>query len=330
MLSYLSRRLLLTLAYTDQFLFPLTTEELGLRLVGKRLVPKHELQGALLQLQQLKMIEQIEEFWHLAGRSDLIKTRVKRQQQARALQPAVDQCVALLKKIPWVQAVAVTGSLSMEVALADDDIDFMIITAPNTLWLTRLLVIGIATLKGRRRFWWEDQHSWSAHSSDKAVSKKVPTKWCFNLWLTTQTLSVPQPNRKLYTAYEVVQARFVYAKPGVEELFLQQNRWVRYFLTTYWHRRWLETKSKNEFSATSASPHFFRWGKGLLADLEKCWYPLDWIVFCLQRWYMRPHMTSEKVSRQMAYFHPRPTAHLVAEGWQKALQRLTVYRSSTS
>ncbi|MCG2691804.1 hypothetical protein L6272_03160, partial [Microgenomates group bacterium] len=50
------------------------------------------------------------------------------------------QSAKLLSFIPWIKLVAATGALAMSNCRKDDDIDLMIITAENRLWLTRLLV----------------------------------------------------------------------------------------------------------------------------------------------------------------------------------------------
>ncbi|MEK7127252.1 MAG: nucleotidyltransferase domain-containing protein, partial [Patescibacteria group bacterium] len=48
--------------------------------------------------------------------------------------------ISKLKNISFVEAIFVTGSVAANNATEKADIDLMVITKPNTLWLTRLLI----------------------------------------------------------------------------------------------------------------------------------------------------------------------------------------------
>jgi len=51
---------------------------------------------------------------------------------------------------------------------------------------------------------------------------------------------------------------------------------------------------------------------------------LENVAYRLQLWYMKPKMTSERVSRHFAFFHPRPTGKIVMEEYRKRLQGPTL------
>ena len=107
--------------------------------------------------------------------------------------------VAFLQKIPTVEAVFLTGSTAVKNATKNADIDLMIITKPNTLWLTRLIVF-----------------------------KKLKSFACPNIFLDTNHLEIMEKN--LYTAHEVLQAKCLYDRENINYLWLKNNSWTKEFL----------------------------------------------------------------------------------------------------
>lgn len=326
MAAQLFKRILQTISYTDQFRYPLSDKEVWLRLLD--VATFAEVKRVLTQLCSQQYVNEQKGYYYSVASNQAFDHRAAGELEAQKYHESIAEVKSTLQAIPWVEAVAVTGSLSMGVASASDDLDIMVITQPNRLWLTRLAVVLLSSLKGRRRYWWEDQ-DWVEKN---ASSAKLPTperafskpKWCFNLWLTTKTLAVPQSSRSIYTAYEVLQANFVYTKrralakelpqsvgqrvgQTVEAQFLMANHWVRQILPQFWQYR-IKQASLRQVKMRSST-----------AWLGFIWWTLDWLLYHTQVWYMTPHMTREKVSRDMAYFHPRPTKKLVSDGWQNSL-----------
>ncbi|HYD34854.1 MAG TPA: hypothetical protein VD999_02205 [Vitreimonas sp.] len=272
-----------TLAYTHQFQYPLTETELWQRLIGSgEKYTKAEFKAALA-----KLIESKNVVFHKATKSYALKNGetffVIRQQREKWSQPKWKEVTTFLRwarYIPWLSAVAVTGSLAMNNAVGKDDVDFMMITQPRRLWLTRLLVTLIAVLYGKRRTWHgEEQDS-----------------WCFNLWLDEDHLAMPRARQNLYTAYEVTQAKFVLDKKNIATQFHTINRWV----ATWLPNAELRIDEKVKASTTSGN---------ILID----W--LETAAFQFQHWYMKSHMTREQVGKGEAFFHPRDTRRLIEERW---------------
>jgi hypothetical protein len=83
----------------------------------------------------------------------------------------------LLKYLPWIRSVGITGSVAFESAKCGDDIDIVIVTAPNRLWIIRPLVNLIYSLLGWRR---------------RVSGKDNRNKLCFNLWVDGNNLSLIQ------------------------------------------------------------------------------------------------------------------------------------------
>lgn len=345
-MSSLSSRILLTLAYSDQFSHPLTRVEVWQRLVNRQTKDAHvtqeEVERELARLADLGVLDHRGQFYSLAGRKKIISVRQQRQQTATSRFPSVLRAVNYLRWIPWIEAVAITGSLAVGVCREDDDVDFLIITQPHRLWLTRMVVTGLASILGQRRYWWEDHDRFENEgSSDKHFAQVHPSvegKWCFNMWLDTHALRVSPDKRSVYTAYEVCQAVFVYERPSyflrdgsqhIEQRFLAANRWVESFLPNFFRERecnqtrhslenWVQTRLHQALlhRVFELLPLSFDMIGSLI------WYPLDALAYVFQRWYMRAKMTIEIVDRKKALFHPRDTRSLVSDGWKKSLQRL--------
>src|SRR3989344_7841829 len=115
-----------TLSYFARFNYPLTPEELWFWQHGS-------------SFSKLKIKKFLTTSYQLPTTNFQIRNQREAFSQKKWLiaQKVADQ----LKAIPFIEAIFVTGSLAMNNCPRYDDIDFMIVTTPNTLWLTRLLVI---------------------------------------------------------------------------------------------------------------------------------------------------------------------------------------------
>jgi hypothetical protein len=118
----------------------------------------------------------------------------------------------IFRLIPWVKLVALTGARAMNNASLADDIDLMIITAENRLWLTRLLLV-ILLFPWLRR------------------GQKISRRLCLNLWLDESALSLKQQN--LYTAHEICQLKPLYNRDQTYQKFINANLWVKTFLANW-------------------------------------------------------------------------------------------------
>jgi hypothetical protein len=201
--------------------------------------------------------------------------------------------------LPWIKAVFLSGSVAMQNAVKNDDLDFFIITQQNRLWLTRLVLMVFTTLVGKRRSW---------HSEEE-------NSWCLNLYLDQQALSINLVKRNIYTAYEVAQVKLLYQNDGAASDFYRQNWWVKKLLPFFQPQLFVQ---QNNFGVELI--RFFL----SLGDFCLSWFfdLLNFFAFQIQLNYMRPHMTTERVNLHQAYFHPRNTRKKILEYWQKSLLNL--------
>jgi hypothetical protein len=139
----LERAILETLLYSDLFDYPLTPEEVTHYLNG---VPSTvtDVRACLMRTNGLaEHVIELDGYLALRGREALIAQRRDRAATSDRLWRRARRFVRILRLLPFVRMIAITGALSMHNCTADDDIDVMIVTAPDRVWLTRAGVIAL-------------------------------------------------------------------------------------------------------------------------------------------------------------------------------------------
>jgi hypothetical protein len=79
----------------------------------------------------------------LQGRQSIAAVREARQGSSARLWPLARRWAAVIAGLPFIRMVAVTGALAVDNAPEDDDIDYLIVTAPGRVWLARALVVAV-------------------------------------------------------------------------------------------------------------------------------------------------------------------------------------------
>jgi hypothetical protein len=229
----LDRVVFFTIAYSDYFDFPLIKKEILSRLprvwdwkffTGQKInstelkinKEKEALENSLEKLLKNKKIEKIKKnnlnYYFLKGREEIIQLRIDRKKIAKKRQIAIDGFINLVKKIPTINAVVLTGSSATKNASFNDDLDFCLITRRNTLWISRFFLIFLAKILGKRP---------QIDAQSKIDSKQA---WCFNLWLDESCLAIINRNFSIYQAYEVKQMLWLFDEKKLRNHFLQQNK----------------------------------------------------------------------------------------------------------
>lgn len=189
--------------YADIFDFPLTFEEVYQFLESEATL--EEVERSLNQALKNRQLLLIDGFYCLPQRSHLAARRRERWTAAQSLWPQARQYGRWIAALPFVRLVAVTGSLAVDNPRpGSDDIDYLIVTHPNRLWLCRAMIILLVKF-GRAR---------GVHL-------------CPNYLITENVLHFEEHN--LFTAREMVQIVPLYGKDFHLRLW-QFNRWVTDFL----------------------------------------------------------------------------------------------------
>lgn len=180
---------------------------------------------------------------------------------------------ALLSNIPTVKVVAISGALAMDNASPESDIDLLIVTSTNALWLTRPLAYLILTLNGF-----------------KIRSPKDPDekdKLCLNLWMDETDLKITEQN--VYTAHEIAQLVPLANKKNTYEKLIWENKWIK----EYWP------------NAVSSKYYVARSKLKTPMENNRLFSTLNSLAYYLQRTYMKGKVTRETVTLTRAFFHPK-------------------------
>lgn len=179
----------------------------------------------------------------------------------------VSMFLSLLKYIAPVYLIGLSGSLAMNNAGKNDDIDLFVISSPNSVWTTRILLLLLASLLGLRR-----------KRGEKSPSGKV----CLNLFFDGSDLAVPKQKRNLYIAHEILHMKPLLSRGDMYDQFLHANAWVKEILPN--------------FSAKRVN-HSFIIPFPLLNLLEQPFKKLQQSI-------IQKHRTNELVSDTQMWFYP--------------------------
>ncbi len=317
--AFLARRILMTLGYSQAFGFPLTSHEIWVRLLVKS---THTTQGVIPVVTESQVVTVLQPLVHdgvvgvrdnhyfFAGHETTVVDRKKQTALSQVKWMEVQSFVEQIRHIPWIQGVAVTGSLAVDSTHPGDDIDFMIVTSANRLWLSRVWISWLAQLQGKRRSW----------------KREDLNSWCFNLWLSEDRLRMPIALQTVYGAYELCQAKWVYSRPGsgVAMTFLKENSWAKWYVPNYYASKKYDASSAIEKSTREEGGK--SWSMSISTLVEAVFnLPLtiiNLLFYSIQFSYMKSHMTRERVSLHSAFFHPRNTKHGIYELWSAAVREV--------
>lgn len=251
----------LSLVYHDLFGYPLTREETWFWQIGKAEQPRH-------------LVEAFRGFYCLAGRGDLVFQRAARTHASLGKFKIAQKAAGVLACLPTIRMVGVTGGLSMGNADQDSDIDFLIITTGDTLWITRLLAFVFLKFLGikLRRF------------GDLEVQDKL----CLNLWIDEKNMDFSK-RKDVYTAHEILQTKVLLNKNDTYQRFLKKNLWVKEIFPNGFASRMKRTVLVRQ-----------RW-PSVIALIFRL---LDRPAYFFQRLYMRSKRTRERIEKGRALFHP--------------------------
>lgn len=274
----------LGLAYHSLFGYPLTEEELSFWQIGRQSYPQHR-------------VERTGPFLFLPGERELVAKRVLKTGPSEKKWEVAKKAARILSKLPTIKFVGVTGALSMGAAGEEDDIDLLIITAVDNLWITRLLSYLILAAKGI--------------AVRRASDKKAKDKLCLNLWLDEKHLSFEQ-HQDVYTAHEILQIKPLFTRGATYRRLLEENSWLGEFFPNAQGEL-----LKNAYNLESRS------SENLFVSLSQLVLrTADFPAYLLQKWYMKKKRTREIIEPGRALFHPRDLQSFAPKAFLLRLEQL--------
>lgn len=205
-LSGLEHSVLLTVLYADLFDFALNESELKDRLVLRNADTESIRQA--VQALEGRFLSVSDGYVTWRDREELVPLRRRRAVASKELWKTAHRYASWLSRIPFVRMVAVSGSLAVENAGDESDIDLFCITETERLWLARLFIVPLSKMT-------------------RLLPRYFPRYLCPNYLLTLGTLEIR--HRNLFTAHEVAQARPLFGFAAYAD-FRRANAWIGRFL----------------------------------------------------------------------------------------------------
>ncbi|HBP00736.1 MAG: hypothetical protein UY41_C0025G0006 [Candidatus Moranbacteria bacterium GW2011_GWE1_49_15] len=211
----ISKNILATVAYYDVFSYPLTPFEVWKYLMnsdyydeGKRSdVGLHEVLHELRQDPLIRFIEEKNGFYFLKGRQDLVEERIMKSKISFSKAKRLQAMVSLIRCVPFVRMIGITGRLAMKSAQLKSDWDLLIVLESGHIWMGRTLVTLVTHLVGKRR-----------HKS------KIKDRVCLNYFLAKGSMEIS--TKDLYSANEYFFMQPVFGFETYRS-FQLKNRWIR-------------------------------------------------------------------------------------------------------
>ncbi len=206
-ISLLGKSIIKTLAYYDIFDYPLTAEEIYYNL-GTNHVTVLDIQNEIELLCKDGLTFKNSDFYLLRNDENFITRRLEGNRLAEKKINSAYRMTKFISKFPYVRAILLSGSISKGYMEKDSDVDYFIITQPNRLWVTRLLLMlfkKVFLLNSRKIF-------------------------CINYFVDTETLEIEEKN--IFTATELTTLIPTYGKELYDELN-SRNAWIREFYPNF-------------------------------------------------------------------------------------------------
>jgi hypothetical protein len=201
-LNTLQKGVLECIVYSDLFDFPQTPSEVHRWLSVPATL--EDVTAALHSEPLASMLTHAGSYVTLRGREPNVALRVHRRESSALLRRKAERYGRLIARLPFVRMVAITGSLAMDNADEEDDLDYLIVTAHGRVWLTRTMIMAIgrfASLQG--------------------------VTLCPNYLLAETALALR--DHDFYTARELLQMQVVAGEAAYAGM-LEANGWWRTFL----------------------------------------------------------------------------------------------------
>ena len=218
--SQLIKNIIATITYYDVLDFPLTSFEIWKHLVA---LPTEDgvqktwtLEQIIAELENKEIKEYISHkygFYTLIGREKLVKSRRERELLSIEKIHKLKKYAKILKMVPFIRMIMVTGNLSYKNSKKDSDLDVLVVCKYKHLWTGRFLITCITHVLGIRMH--GDKHA---------------DRICLNYYMTDKFLEVP--TKDLFAAHEYSFSFPIY-EAEVYKKFVKSNIWIKDYKPHY-------------------------------------------------------------------------------------------------
>ena len=209
MAEHIKNNILKTLLYYDIFSHPLSGDEI-FTLLSENTVSKDYVYEILKNTAKEtgSTFGEREGYYYVHPNETNVAKRKLKEAYSKKMWKAAWWITHLIKRFPFVRAVLVTGSLSKNSSDNKSDLDFMVITAKERLWIARTMLMlfkKIFLLNSKKYF-------------------------CINYFITEDYLEIEDKN--FFTATEIVHIKATYNTALVKK-FIEANKWIKEHFPNY-------------------------------------------------------------------------------------------------
>lgn len=214
--------ILKTIAYFDVFGYPLTAVEVHKFLWRQ----KATLPEVLEVLEAMEAAGQVGRRFGYFGLPDwgaLVETRWQRYLVAELKYAQALRAARWLRLVPHILLVAVCNNLAYSNARAESDVDLFIMTSPQRIWISRLLVTAVVHAFGLRRH-----------------GDKITNRCCLSFYVTADAADLSRfalPSQDPYLCYWLASLAIVHAVGDAADDFWRANGWVHAWLPNFQPRQ---------------------------------------------------------------------------------------------
>lgn len=291
---------LATLAYFHLFEVPLTRDEISEHLFF--LKPDEE--KIDIYLRESPLIRLRNGYYGLEASEAFFESHVTMMKRAQEYWKKIRRFLWLFQICPFVDLVCVCNSLPIYAVREDSDIDLLVVTRKNRLFLARLWLTGLTTLLGIKR-----------------QGNKIRKRFCLSFYVSEENMGFSSLALKpydIYLAYWIKTLEPIAGDYSIYELLLKKNHsWLsEYFKTILPKRRffrkvkpWQLRVKKFLEKWTDRSP-LEEWIKQrqLRRAREKLWFLKD--------------KSGTVLSNTMLKFHDHDRRPEIREAWTNLLNQI--------
>ncbi|MBI4546417.1 MAG: hypothetical protein HY707_00440 [Ignavibacteriae bacterium] len=205
--SEIKRHIARTLLYYEIFDHPLSKDEL-FYLFPQNSLKADRLYTTLNELTDRGSLITSHGYYSLLNGKDLAKIRLEREHIARRRFIIAKLVAHIIKRFPFVRAIFISGDLSKGVANPKSDIDYVIVTAPNRLWICRTLLVLFK----------------------KVFLLNQKKYFCLNYYVDAENLTLDDHN--YFTATEIAHLKPLYNLEFYLK-YLDANTWIKNYFPNY-------------------------------------------------------------------------------------------------
>lgn len=209
MAERIKNNILKTLLYYDIFSHPLKDDEI-FAFLPENSVSKDIVLDVLntSAKEESSNFGEKEGYYYVQPNAENVNKRLSKEAYSKKMWRAAWWVTHIIKRFPFVRSVLITGSLSKNSSDNTSDLDFMVITAKDRLWIARTMLMlfkKIFLFNNKKYF-------------------------CINYFITEDYLEIEDKN--FFTATEIAHIKATY-NTGHMNKFIEANTWIRKHFPNY-------------------------------------------------------------------------------------------------